>query len=34
MVLEIIKIKEEISIYKDIIDIFFTGTVTTYKRIT
>ena len=34
MVLEIIIMKQEISVYKHIIDIFFTGTVSTYKRIT
>ena len=34
MVLEIIKIKQEISIYKHIIDIFFTDTVSTHTRIT
>ena len=34
MVLEIIKIKQEISIYKNIIDTLFTDTVSTYRRIT
>ena len=34
MVLEIIKIKQEISIYKHIIDTLFADTVSTYTRIT
>ena len=34
MVLEIIKIKREISIYKHIINTFFPDTVSTYTRIT
>ena len=34
MVLEIIKIKQEISEYKHIIDTFFTDTVSTYTTIT
>ena len=34
MAFEIIKIKQEISIYKRIIDTLFTDTVSTYTRIT